>query len=125
MKTLTILALATFSVAAQAEPIHCSFTEPFISVEVDAAKNVVVERTPDTIRLLKIRELSQKDGTTKVVFGDEKSEVTYVRDNQGSDGMSDFRYPYSSELRRADIPGVLFGGCYTASEPPVEEIIEE
>ncbi len=125
MKTLSILALALFSVTAQAEPLTCTFTEPFIGIVVDQeAKTVVVTNEQEGESITHpILETHVGKEETRVIFGageEENSVLVYREDGQGSDGMSDLVYPYSAQTWTGE-DGIFHGGCYTASKPPVGE----
>ncbi len=124
MKTLSILALALFSVSAQAEVITCNFTEPFITMNVnEEAKTIeVIDNSMDETHFYQMNEFgTEKDGRTRVGYGEgiDASVLIYVKDGKGTDGMSDMIYPYSAESW-ASHSDVLYGACYTASNPPRE-----
>ncbi len=119
-----VAAVLTLGAAAQAETVKCSFTEPFIQITVDpAAKTVThLDAIENKTTVHPILENTTADGRTRIVWGpgeEENSVIEYWRDPRGgSDGMSDFLFPYSAETWTGDVER-LVGGCETDSEPAV------
>ncbi|UYL10490.1 hypothetical protein B9G69_007865 [Bdellovibrio sp. SKB1291214] len=104
-----IFAILMATQAAHAEKIYCYFTEPFINLTYDSDTNLVVHSSPGN---------DDKVGEAEVVFNKNGSIlITVVGINNsllidttkpGSDGMSDFIYPFE-----AVVNGTLYGGCET------------
>jgi uncharacterized membrane protein len=105
-----LLAIQTVA-SADADIIRCSFTEPFvvtsystntseldIAYDVDVSKNKILKNVSIQIMQPGVFELWDED--EHVV---QRLELSY----EGSDGMSDFVYPYSVHW----IPQALYGGC--------------
>ncbi len=121
---LTVAAILFGSISAQAEAVRCSFTEPFIQVTVDAAAKTVtyLDAIENKTTVHAILENTQQDGVTRIVWGpgeEENTVLEFHRDpSGGSDGMSDFLFPYTGEMWTGDTDR-LVGGCDTESEPAV------
>ena len=125
MKMLAFIPMFLVSAAAHADVIKCFFTEPFVNSTYDTKKaKLVFKDSADRITIypnatFEIKgpadfEIRAKDGTVL---------QTLKLDNQGSDGMSDFVYPYSVK----DDSGLTgspsgYGGCESnhlkRTEPP-------
>lgn len=109
LKLLPAILTITLSQVAWAERIYCNFTEPFISVVYNSDTNTVQIETPteDPFEI-----------TAKVTFGkagvitistlDDSHKMTVNLNKEGSDGMSDFIYPFEGM-----IDDILLGGCET------------
>jgi uncharacterized membrane protein len=122
MKIFLTLALATFSLAAKAETVNCVFTEPFFSVQVNEAAGTVLVNTPEGDYTYPLLEITRINGDTRVIYGndiEENSVLVFRKDWQGTDGMSDFVYPYSAEFWEGDSQ-IHYGGCSTETEKPRE-----
>ena len=109
MKHLLIAAFAFTGLAAQADIIKCSFTEPFINVEYSmtqsALRTVDMEGKKTITKSVSFQilgagsfELRNKNGNTI---------MRLELNNKGSDGMSDRIYPYESQW----LTKGLWGGC--------------
>ncbi len=127
MKAFSILVLALFSIAARAETLTCVFTTPFISIMVDPeATAVIVTNEPENKSTTYPVLETQVGEEARVIFGageEANWRLAYREDGQGSDGMSDFGYPYSARawIGNED-SGALHGGCYSASKPRTGEV---
>jgi uncharacterized membrane protein len=108
----TIILLITFSshVESAALPsFWCSFTEPFITVST--ARNGIYYDDNDQRVGFALRPVIQKQGADIVLSGRLKdgSEFTLnISKGSGSDGMSEFDYPYVGKLSGA---ASVIGGC--------------
>ena len=123
MHFVALILVTWLGFSAHAELVTCSFTEPFITMKVDAtAKSVTVhEGVEDRTDVYPIVESTTENGVTKVTFGieEELTVLEYYRDPKGgSDGMSDFLFPMTGKTRTGDTHE-LVGGCATPSEPAV------
>ncbi len=100
----TLFAMTSFSVYA--ETFTCVFTEPFISFTYSTSSRNLVRKNFDN-KLSKIRRVDfEVSGPNTFVLKKNNAVVAkLVLDQQGSDGMSDFNFPYSVEFEG------LFGGC--------------
>jgi len=115
MKNLLIILSGTFiSLMGHADIIRCGFTEPFVTSEYSTTTSVLtyvedITGTKHSIRNVQFQirgpgkfELIKKTGEVLQVL-----ELNY----QGSDGMSDFQYPYSV-IDKSRVAGKLNqGGC--------------
>lgn len=122
MKAALLLALTLSSPAAMAQAITCSFTEPFFQMVVSEQKRTITFTSADEPApvLYPILRIARHGNETRVVYlnGARKiSVLVFKRDGKGSDGMSDYTYPYSAQISRGAM-GAFHGGCYSASEPP-------
>lgn len=128
MKLLTLLTTLLFSLGAQAhstdEVLNCSVTEPFINYTFNPAMKTLtmtsVEISPAVEVLSRNAEFKSLDpakngemGSTYQVVDTVTGEVfmDLTLNNQGSDGMSDFMYPYDAKI------GSWYGGCDSTSAP--------
>ncbi|WP_413559262.1 hypothetical protein [Bdellovibrio sp. HCB209] len=106
---LPVFAILMASQAAHAEKIYCYFTEPFINVTYDSDTNQITKSSPGE---------EDQTGTAKVIFNKDGKILVSVVENghtllidttkTGSDGMSDFVYPFE-----AIVNDTLYGGCET------------
>jgi uncharacterized membrane protein len=107
-----IILLISFSshVEAAALPsFWCSFTEPFITVST--GRNGIYYDDNDQRVGFVTRPLVQKQGAEIVMSGRLKDGSAYtlrISKDIGSDGMSEFDYPYVGKLSGA---GSVIGGC--------------
>lgn len=119
MKSLGFFA-AIFMVgsAAQADVLKCSFTEPFYSLEFDTAVGALQKTEPDmsntstgdliTTVLAKgvtVKELTPSQRTPLATFAryalvdtTGKELLTLELNYEGSDGMSEWIFPYDAEM---------------------------
>lgn len=107
-----ILALSLSAAPASADVVSCVFTEPFFNLEIDTVKKTLKKTEPDwnsksprsitTVlsRNVKINRLPSKKISVVAevpryqVIADGKPVLVLWLSYQGSDGMSDFAYPY-------------------------------
>jgi hypothetical protein len=100
----SLIALASLSVGA--ETFNCVFTEPFISFTYSTANRNLILKDYD-FKVKTIRNVNL-EVTGPNAFALKKNGVVLAKlslDYAGSDGMSDFVYPYSVEYEG------LVGGC--------------
>ena len=106
--------------AAQAESFECSFTEPFISIKYNTATQKLtvkneMEGTPADITTGVTYTIAS---SKKFLLKSSKGQLlaTLVLNNKGSDGMSDFVYPYeiTSPLGGPGANGGV-GGCSSSA----------
>lgn len=110
------IAMIFIAGSANAESIHCSFTEPFISVTYNSDRNIVKLISPDSgTTELKGKISFQKGGILKISMEGLTQSVEVNLNKEGSDGMSDFIYPFEGKL-----DDTLFGGCETDSLKKIE-----
>lgn len=108
MRSLCI-ALLFITGYANAESIHCTFTEPFISVSYNSDTNIVKINSADTGNSELTGDLSfQKGGILRISMEGLSQYIDVNLNKEGSDGMSDFIYPFE-----AVISETIFGGCET------------
>lgn len=129
-----------FMTQAQAEVLVCSFTEPFFTITYNADTKEVTytgvdmyDELNDDFMVLTLATQAQfvavpqvsADGT-QYVYPTQGSEFKLLDDNgdlivtlhlsyQGSDGMSDFLYPFDAVHSTGHI-----GGCYSTSAPLID-----
>lgn len=112
-RSIVIFALMAFAPSTQADIITCNFTEPFFSIEIDTDAKTLKKTEPDwenqeggikttlisaKLKVKKLKPLIQSDVAEfarYLVLGGTKS-LTLTLNYQGSDGMSDFAYPYET-----------------------------
>ncbi len=100
----TILAMTSFTVGA--ETFTCVFTEPFISFTYSTSSQKLVRKNYDN-KVSTTRNVSfEVSGPNTFLLKRNNAVVAkLVLDQQGSDGMSDFVFPYSVEYEG------LIGAC--------------
>ncbi|KYG69033.1 hypothetical protein [Bdellovibrio bacteriovorus] len=112
MKSVILSAALMLSVtSAQAESIYCTFTEPFLSVSYNSDTNKVKITSPDNggAELNAIVKYKQGGVIRFEVEGLTQYLDLYLN-KEGSDGMSDFIYPFEGVISEQ-----LYGGCETDS----------
>ncbi|WP_291515911.1 hypothetical protein [Bdellovibrio sp. ArHS] len=112
MRSFLIGTTILFSaVSAQAESIYCTFTEPFLSVSYNSDTNKVKITSPDNggAELNAIVKYKQGGIIRFEVEGLTQYLDLYLN-KEGSDGMSDFIYPFEGVISEQ-----LYGGCETDS----------
>lgn len=112
MKTLIALMVTLGSLSANADIIRCSFTEPFISFEYSMTQSTLTEidpvsEYPKTLkRVTKAVSFQILGAGTFELWDKNKNVVARLNlNNNGSDGMSDYVFPYDVEYKG------LYGGC--------------
>lgn len=108
---------------ARADIINCIFTEPFFNIVIDTDARVMTRIAPDwdnpdgeikstvVSSEVEVFEISSIEISHVVkvpryqVVADGKNKMILELSYQGSDGMSDFVYPYSTNYDS------IYGGC--------------
>ncbi len=100
----TLLALTSFSVCA--ETFTCVFTEPFISFTYSTSSRKLVRKNYDQ-KITTLRNVNfEISGPNSFLLKRGQVVVSKINlDQNGSDGMSDFVFPYSVEYEG------LHGAC--------------
>ncbi len=113
-KLVFILLTSLFAFSAKADIIKCSFTEPFYSTQYSMVQqSLTIERANGSTQV--IRNVSfQIMGPGRFELWDRSRRVLMEMNlnYNGSDGMSDFSYPYSAVSTRT-VSGFSdhYGGC--------------
>lgn len=108
-KSLIAAALLLLSTNAEADIIRCVFTEPFLNLTYSMAQQKLTVQTPEGTAVYRNVGF-QILGVGHFIIGPVASPRLDLRlDFHGSDGMSDFVYPYSATLPYPH--GPLEGGC--------------
>lgn len=111
----------------------CSFTEPFFTVTYDSESGVITyvgaenfneetgEFEPVILSTDGDFQAAAGDNEYILVDGSGNTLMSLTLDFEGSDGMSDFIYPFTAQFGES-----LFGGCETTSAPAVNpyELVE-
>jgi len=126
MFNLSMVFVALFTAAAvQAEPVECSFTEPFITITADKAANTVtiLDGFENLITVYPALSYTYSNDVWTVTWNDNQAGIRvlefYNDAKGGSDGMSDFLFPMTGKTILSS--GVeLIGGCSTASQPAID-----
>jgi uncharacterized membrane protein len=106
---VTLISVATPTKAAPLPSFWCSFTEPFISVST--GQNGIYFDDNDQHKGFALRPLLQKQGSNQIISGLLKDGKTFslkISAGPGSDGMSEYDYPYEGRLSGA---ASVVGGC--------------
>lgn len=107
MKALAFIAASLLITTAQADIIKCNFTEPFVNFEYSMTQSAMHVNDANYGKYtIKNVSFQIKDAGYFELF--DKNNNVLVRlylDNNGSDGMSDYVYPYTAEWDG------LYGGC--------------
>lgn len=102
-------AVLTLSHVASAESIYCTFTEPFISVSYNSDTNKVKVESPDQGTLEVPGKVTfDKGGIITITSEGISHRLVIDTTKEGSDGMSDFVYPFEGVIDDS-----LYGGCET------------
>lgn len=102
-------AVLSLSQVASAESIYCIFTEPFISVSYNSDTNIVKIETPTEGSVEVPGKVTfDKGGMISITSEGISHKLVVNTTKEGSDGMSDFVYPFEGV-----IDNDLFGGCET------------
>lgn len=130
MKLLGLFVAGLLSVGsmAKADVFQCNFTEPFIIISVDTEKNTATwsapSETDSTVPLLGLAIGEDKVLGAVFNFSGIQYQLRLDFNRTGSDGMSEFIYPWegrlldyyqNSEGQKRD----LFGGCFSENSKPV------
>ena len=121
MRVLAAIGVALWAGGAQAATLHCSFTEPFFSIDYDSSTGKVVYLSPDEFdddgkpvpktmaeNAKLVREENPGEHQIFYLKAGEKTLLTLKLTGQGSDGMSDMMFPFE-----ATSMGPHAGGCET------------
>ena len=128
---LFICAMILFTANAQAsgsevpvDDLTCTFTEPFIGVTYNAAEGkAVVDDHHGEPKVYDVEFVGDLEGF-QLVSGTDIILSGFLNNN-GSDGMSDYTYPFDAYYGPAQA-GVLRGACYNDEYPRwVDEDIAE
>lgn len=108
---LALISVLAFQSVAQADVIACSFTEPFITVQLDLATGDLVRNViGDKVTSTKAMVGAKGDNIVLVESVDGSVNLEIHLDKKGSDGMSDRIYDYEGILNDKTF-GKVFGGC--------------
>lgn len=117
------LITAFLSLSAQADVVSCSFTEPFFSLEIntetgtmtktepnfeEGGEGVITTEISDQIKIKKLnsKKVSQLVEVPRYLVTSGKQKIMVLElDYQGSNGMSDHAFPYSTRYEGN------YGGC--------------
>lgn len=125
MKMLILIPMLFSSVVTRADVIKCFFTEPFVNSTYDMKKAKLLFKDSEGRVTIYPKATFEIKGpaTFEITSKDGVVLQSLKLDNQGSDGMSDFIYPYSVK----DDTGLTgspsgYGGCESnhlkRTEPP-------
>lgn len=112
IKKMVFMSLVSFvSLAAKADIIKCSFTEPFITTVYSMSQSTLtikndVESEETTINNVSLQIKSA--GVFELVSKEGKLLQKLILNNEGSDGMSDTIYPY-------DVQDYTWGGTQNSA----------
>jgi len=110
MKWIPAILMLLAGWQASADVIRCTFTEPFYSTTYNSTTRVLRIQGPELnvySRDLTFQILGAGDFEIRTPGGTRRMKL--LLNHQGSDGMSDFIYPYTGKLYRQ---GQIFtGGC--------------
>ena len=109
-----LIVLASHAEAAALSSFWCSFTEPFITVST--ARNGIYYDDNDQRIGFALRPVVQKLGANIVLSGHLKNGTDFtlnISKGSGSDGMSEFDYPYVGKLVGS---ASVIGGCVRMQE---------
>ncbi len=128
MKILGLFLAGFLSLSAKADVFQCNFTEPFIIVSLDTVKLTATWSAPgeeDVAVPVPGLTISEENilGATFDVDG-VRHQLQIDFKVKGSDGMSDFIYPWAGKLLdhgkdSSGTPYDLFGGCFSENNKPV------
>jgi uncharacterized membrane protein len=106
---LSALVLTLFAQGAFAEKIYCVFTEPFINVVYNSNTNKVkIEAAGGQPQEVTVAVEFQQKGILQIQDLHKTHTMKVDLTKEGSDGMSDFIYPFEAVLDDS-----LYGGCET------------
>lgn len=108
---LALVSFLAFQSVAQADVIACSFTEPFITVQLDLTTGDLVRNViGDKVTSTKAMVGTKGDNIVLVESFDGEVNLEIHLDKKGSDGMSDRIYDYEGILNDKTF-GKVYGGC--------------
>lgn len=108
MKSIFLGALISLvgATAAHADNFKCVFTEPFFTLEYSMVQQSLKTTSPEDSSVAKNISFQIKGPSDFALMDAEKNVVVELKLTQnGSDGMSDRRYPYEAKWNG------LIGGC--------------
>lgn len=107
MKAIAFLIASLFVGAAQADIIKCSFTEPFVNFEYSMTQSSMKVSGADfaTYTVSNVSFQIMGPGAFELWDKNKNVVVRLYLDGAGSDGMSDYVYPYTANWNG------LYGGC--------------
>lgn len=113
MRTIAFIVVSIFMASAQADIIKCSFTEPFINLEYSMTQSSLTVSGADfaTYTVKNVSFQIFGPGSFELWNQNKNTVVTLQMDNNGSDGMSDYVYPYTA------IYNGQYGGCTSNFAP--------
>lgn len=116
MKTFLTVIIFAAPGLLMAETIKCNFTEPFIGIEYDPAAQTVAYSDMSGVHYVDIALVKNVANGFVIRAADHDLKLFIDTSKKGNDGMSDFIYPYEGIYNKN-----LYGGCYTASKPVLDE----
>jgi uncharacterized membrane protein len=107
MKALFFITALIVSTAAQADIIKCSFTEPFVEIQYSMTQSsLTVTSADEPTYVVKNVSLQILGAGYFELWNAQKNTVVQLSlDFNGSDGMSDYTYPYTAQWNG------YWGGC--------------
>lgn len=133
MKNMILLALTFTTLQAQADIYTCQFGNPFSSVTYDSSEKklsttTILGHTTDVRVFTDVSMKPLESGETALVLNDETLLISMKRTNAGSDGNTNFIYPFSAKAN-IDENNTGDGACETdtlrAEKPESNEIDEK
>lgn len=126
----SVLTLSVLGLTAHADTLKCEFaSEPFVAVNFDSATSEL-----SVVDFGQAKEITQKisgvslrtltDGNLALVSGQQKILMTLSQDGKGSDGRTNFIYPYSAEAQiseKAQGSGACESNLLQAEKPETSE----
>lgn len=114
MKYLISMMLFAFSSVSFAENMKCAFTEPFLTATYNSESGKITLESPDHGKAtLPVKVEFTQNGTLILSSAKISQTLEIFLTVEGSDGMSDFVYPFEGVIHGYDggVDGKLFGGC--------------
>jgi uncharacterized membrane protein len=123
---IATFATMLFGHAAAAGTLHCSFTEPFFSIEYDSATSRMVYTSPNEVdengemipyiseNAKLVADPNWQEPPTFYLKNGEETVVTLLGSGRGSDGMSESQFPFQAWSMGRE------GGCSTGKIPAWE-----
>ncbi len=114
MKFMIPLIVLAFSSVSLAENIKCTFTEPFLTTTYNSETGKITIENPDHGKAtVPVKVEFTQNGTLILSSAKISQTLEIFLIVEGSDGMSDFVYPFEGVINGYDggVDGKLFGGC--------------
>lgn len=115
-KFFCVLTILLSGSLAKSDVLNCYFTEPFFRIEYSMAKQsltifIVGEDKPRIENTISFQ--IKGSGLFEIVNKESKVLLEITLDNEGSDGMSDFIYPFSAKYfgSHGETASILYGAC--------------